>query len=97
MPEIGIMVRIKIKSAPERVDDFKRQKDFVDLVAMVKYVPSLWSTVSGVSTLRKDLRNGHLSVLKKELPRFSLDGTIEAVAQTLELDSNAVLEILGGL
>jgi len=94
MPEIGIMVRIKTKSALERVNDFKRKKDLVDLVAMVRNVPSLWSTVHDGDKLREDLRNSHISELMEELPRFSRDGTIDAVAQSLGLDSNVVLEIL---
>jgi len=95
MPEIGIMVKIKIKTVPKRVDDYKRQKDLVDLVAILKNVQSLWLIDDGVTVqLREDLRDCHTLALKKELSRFSRDGTINVVAGTLGLDSNVVLEIL---
>ena len=95
MPEIGIMVKMKIISTPRRVDDFKRHKDLVDLVAMVKNVQSIWMTKDGVNAqLREDLRDSHMSVLKNELPRFSRDGTINAVSNVLGLDTDVILEIL---
>lgn len=95
MPEIGIMVKIKIKTVPKRVDNFKRQKDLVDLVAMLKNVQSLWLIKDGVAVhLREDLREAHAFALKKELSRFSRDGTINVVADALGLNSNVVLEIL---
>lgn len=95
MPEIGLMVKIKIKSAPQRVDEFKRQKDLVDLLAMVRNIQSLWLTRDGVIIrLRDDLRDSHLESLKKELPRFRRDGTLKVVANNLNLDSNVVIDIL---
>lgn len=95
MPDVVLMVKIKIKSAPQRVDDFKRQKDLVDLLAMVRNIQSIWLTKDGVNIrLIDELRDSHLESLKKELPRFRRDGTIKVVADNLSLDSNVVIDIL---
>jgi len=95
MPNIHVMVRIKTKSVLGRVDSFKREKDLVDLVAMVRNAPELWVQDDGFQVkLRSDLRNEHTLELKRRLDAYSRDGTLSNVANLLALDFDVVLEIL---
>lgn len=96
MPSVDIMVKLKMKSVPERTDGFKREKDLVDLVAMVRNVPELWVTDDkGFQVqLRGDLRDPHMRILKQQLELYSRDGTLTNVANELRVDSELVLGIL---
>lgn len=73
-----------------------REKDLVDVVAMIRNVQNLWLTEGGVRVqLREDLRTSDTLALKEALKIYSRDGTIERVARALMLDPDAVLAILG--
>lgn len=95
MPNVEVMTKMKIKSAPQRVDDFKKQKDLIDLIVILRNDNSLWLTENGVDVrLRDDLRDSYLVTLRDQLPRFQIDGTIRVVADNLGLDSNVVIGML---
>lgn len=95
MPNIDTMVKTKTKSVLERVDSFKREKDLVDLVAMVRNVREFWVQEGGFQVqLRSDLRDDHTVELKRRLDLYSRDGTLSNVANLLGMEFNVVLGIL---
>jgi hypothetical protein len=95
MPSIRIMVRIKIKSTPERKDGFKRTKDLADLLAMLKSENGLWVISNGRRTaLQNDLRDSHVEVLKDATKRYQVDGTLTDSCRGVGITFNEALTIL---
>ena len=96
MPSADIMVKMKIKSVLGRVDNFKREKDLADLVAMLRNVPELWIMEGGFQNrLRDDLRDSNTFALKERLAAYSSDGTLVNAANALNVDYDVAFDILG--
>jgi len=95
IPDPEIMAMIKIKSATERVDSFKREKDIADLLMLVRNINALWQLNNGVRvSLRTSLRTPSLDVLKASIARFQLDGTLRNACDAIGLEINAAISIL---
>ncbi len=90
VPSTKILVEMKIKSAPERNDTFKRTKDIADLYALLKGHPELLATKKGTKWLDKKL----VQNFKEKIEKFKKDGTITAAATMLKTDQNKIIETL---
>jgi len=95
MPGITTMVKIKIKSTPERIESFKREKDLADLLALLRNENGLWIMRNGNRiALRDDLRDSHTNVLKGLIKQYQVDGTLINACRSVGIDFNAALDIL---
>lgn len=95
IPPIDIMLRIKINSTPNRIDDFKREKDVSDLLGMLQSANDLWKMHDGVRIgLRDDLRDEKLATLKSLISTYQVDGTISKACFEIKMKFNVALSIL---
>jgi hypothetical protein len=95
MPDPEIMVMTKIKSTTERTESFKREKDLADLLMLLRNVNSLWKMGNGARiSLRDDLRESSLDVLKASITKYQVDGTLSNACNAIGLSIEAALAIL---
>ena len=95
MPSIGVMVRIKVKSTPERTENFKREKDLADLLAMLRNENSLWKMRDGNRiALQDDLKDTYVDLLKTAIKQYQVDGTLMNACREIGMNFDAALKIL---
>jgi hypothetical protein len=95
MPNIRVMARIKIKSTPERIDSFKREKDLADLLAMLTTENGLWRIQDGKRiALQDDLRDTRVTILKSAVRQYQVDGTLMNACRQIGMNFNGALQIL---
>jgi len=95
MPSIRVMVKIKIKSTPERIEKFKKEKDLADLLGMLRNENTLWKMRDGNRvSLQDDLIDAHVDVLKTAINQYQVDGTLVNACREIGMDFNVALPIL---
>lgn len=94
IPSAKILVEMKLKSASERNDAFKRAKDIADLYTLLDSNSDVWETKKGVRAKTKGLDVKLVEKFKGKLARFKLDGTIAAAANMINVNRDKITELL---
>ena len=94
VPSAKVLVEMKLKSAPERTDSFKRTKDIADLYALLEGNPDLWRVKNGVRIKPKGLDKKLAEKFKGKLAKFRLDGTIAGAANMVNVSQGKISAVL---
>jgi len=94
IPSAKILVEMKLKSAPERSDAFKRAKDIADLYTLLDANSDIWETKEGARAKTRGLDSKLVKKFKGKLARFKLDGTITAAANMINASLDKIIELL---
>lgn len=94
VPNPITLIRMKLKSAPERNNEFKRTKDIADLYALLENHPELWALKEGQKEKPKNLEKKPAQKFREKLAVFKKDGTIVASAAMLKIDEKKLARLL---
>ncbi len=90
-PSIKIMAEMKLASAAEREDEFKRAKDLADLFALLNYDNTRWKLDSeGRRVSTKGIDRALVEGFKQNIDRLISDGSIAQAANMLKVDDDVI-------
>lgn len=94
-PGMKSMIEMKLASAPEREDEFKKAKDLSDLFALLNYDNSWWEfdpegkRISTTGINRRLIEN-----FKKSIDELTRDGSLGHAANMLKAEDEVVIQLL---
>lgn len=94
-PGMKSMIEMKLASAPERGDEFKKAKDLADLFALLYYDNSWWEFDSeGRRISTRGLDEALVMDLKQGIDGIIRDGSLGQAATMLKVDVEVVIQLL---
>lgn len=94
VPSTRILTEMKLKSAPQRSDVFKRTKDIADIYGLLDSDNSLWIEKNGQRIKTTRLNKKSIETFRQKIPKFKIDRTLTASANMLNIDEKKLTELL---
>lgn len=94
-PGVKSMIEMKLASAQEREDEFKKAKDLADLFALLNYDNRWWEFDSeGRRISTKGINRGLIKNFKQGIDGLIRDGSLGQGATMLKVDAEVVIQLL---
>lgn len=94
-PGMKVMIEMKLASAPERKDGFKKAKDLADLFALLNYDNSWWKfDPEGGRICTKSINRRLIKDFKQGIDGLIRDGSLGSAANMLKVDVEVVIQLL---